>query len=71
VTITLDYGLDGADVTGRALTVVSLALAIAVLVVTRRRPTRSATTSDGTDVPTAADAHDPVSGSRSRATMGR
>jgi hypothetical protein len=36
-TITLDYAIDGADIVGRALTVLSLAIAIAALVIDGRR----------------------------------
>ena len=55
-TITLDYAIDGADIVGRALTALSLAGAIAALVIDRRRRDRGPI--------------DPVPTTGARATMG-
>ena len=71
-TITLDYGRDGADLLGWALTVASSTLAVAVLVVARRRRVGAASEpgdDPGTGLGTTAG--DPVSGDVTRATMGR
>lgn len=68
-TITLDYGPDTADLVGRGLTVVSLALAIGVLVRARRRRDPPADR-PGSDRPDGErDPIDPVSVAVTRATM--
>ena len=72
--VTLDYGLDDADLGGRALTGASLAVAIAALIGDRRRRTGSRSRADGADCADASGetaGGDPVSDAVTRATMGR
>lgn len=77
--VTLDYGLDGADLAGRALTAAALAIAIVALVGDRRRRTGSRGREDGADRAGASGAsgasgetagNDPVANAMTRATMG-